>query len=100
MAKRILHDAKIDYPAACNAMVFSVYIPFDWPSFCVDLHLTVCSSSGSFCRSNFTLCFDLLSSLRFVTVSQETIIVHKDLLSNGGLDEIVFELQREGISSV
>ncbi|XP_030926483.1 delta-1-pyrroline-5-carboxylate synthase-like [Quercus lobata] len=48
MAKRILHDAKTDYPAACNSM--------------------------------------------------ETLIVHKDLLSNGGLNELIFDLQREAVT--
>ncbi|CAM8927732.1 unnamed protein product [Rhodiola kirilowii] len=47
MAKRIILDAKTDYPAACNAM--------------------------------------------------ETLLVHKDLASNGGLQELAAELQREGI---
>ncbi|KHN40263.1 Delta-1-pyrroline-5-carboxylate synthase [Glycine soja] len=45
MAKKIIRDAKIDYPAACNAM--------------------------------------------------ETLLVHVDLSRNGGLDELVAELQRE-----
>lgn len=56
-----------------------------------------CSSSGSFCRINFTLCFLLLSYLGFVILSKETLIVHKDLLSNGGLNELIFDLQREGM---
>ncbi|KAH1241890.1 Delta-1-pyrroline-5-carboxylate synthase 1 [Glycine max] len=47
MAKKIIRDAKIDYPAACNAM--------------------------------------------------ETLLVHVDLSRNGGLDELVAELQREGV---
>ncbi|XP_061366065.1 delta-1-pyrroline-5-carboxylate synthase-like isoform X1 [Gastrolobium bilobum] len=47
MAKQIVRDAKIDYPAACNAM--------------------------------------------------ETLLVHKDLSRNGGLDELVAELQEEGV---
>lgn len=55
-----------------------------------------CSSSGSFCRINFTLCFLLLSYLGFI-LSKETLIVHKDLLSNGGLNELIFDLQREGM---
>ncbi|KAL5058644.1 hypothetical protein RYX36_030248, partial [Vicia faba] len=46
MAKHIVRDAKIDYPAACNAL--------------------------------------------------ETLLVHKDLSSNGGLNELILELQREG----
>ncbi|KAL2336553.1 hypothetical protein Fmac_010999 [Flemingia macrophylla] len=47
MAKKIIRDAKTDYPAACNAM--------------------------------------------------ETLLVHVDLSRNGGLDELVAELQREGV---
>ncbi|CAK9323290.1 unnamed protein product [Citrullus colocynthis] len=48
MAKRIVSDAKVDYPAACNAM--------------------------------------------------ETLLVHKDLASNGGLIELVTELRKEGVT--
>ncbi|XP_057523736.1 delta-1-pyrroline-5-carboxylate synthase-like isoform X2 [Amaranthus tricolor] len=47
MAKRIVIDAKLDYPAACNAM--------------------------------------------------ETLLVHKDLVQNGGLKELVTELKLEGV---
>lgn len=48
MAKRIVLDAKVDYPAACNAM--------------------------------------------------ETLLVHQSLASNGGLNELILELQHEGVS--
>ncbi|CAN6715696.1 unnamed protein product [Malus baccata var. baccata] len=48
MAKRIVLDAKVDYPAACNAM--------------------------------------------------ETLLVHKDLLSNGGFKQIISELKDSGVS--
>ncbi|KDO48126.1 hypothetical protein CISIN_1g004665mg [Citrus sinensis] len=48
VAKNIVIDAKIDYPAACNAMV-------------------------------------------------ETLLVHKDLACNGALNELVVELQHEGV---
>lgn len=47
MAKNIVIDAKIDYPAACNAM--------------------------------------------------ETLLLHKDLSCNGALNELIVELQREGV---
>ncbi|KAK2657784.1 hypothetical protein Ddye_010836 [Dipteronia dyeriana] len=47
MAKKIVLDAKIDYPAACNTM--------------------------------------------------ETLLVHNDLASRGGLNELIAELQREGV---
>ncbi|GAB2261051.1 hypothetical protein Droror1_Dr00011906 [Drosera rotundifolia] len=47
MAKRIVLDAKIDYPAACNAM--------------------------------------------------ETLLVHKDLVATGGLNELIVDLQVEGV---
>ncbi|CAN8254507.1 unnamed protein product [Cochlearia groenlandica] len=48
MAKRIVSDAKIDYPAACNAM--------------------------------------------------ETLLVHKDLEQNGVLNELVYDLQSNGVT--
>ncbi|KAI3694479.1 hypothetical protein L1987_77444 [Smallanthus sonchifolius] len=48
MAKKIVLDAKTDYPAACNAM--------------------------------------------------ETLLVHKDLLANGGLQELAKELEHEGVT--
>ncbi|KAF5471624.1 hypothetical protein F2P56_008402 [Juglans regia] len=48
MAKHILHDAKLDYPAACNAM--------------------------------------------------ETLLVHKDFLSEGGLNELLLELRSEAVT--
>ncbi|GAB4831846.1 Delta-1-pyrroline-5-carboxylate synthase [Ancistrocladus abbreviatus] len=48
MAKRIVLDAKVDYPAACNAM--------------------------------------------------ETLLVHKDLVQTGGLNELIVDLQAEGVS--
>ncbi|KAG6643280.1 hypothetical protein I3843_09G195100 [Carya illinoinensis] len=48
MAKHILRDAKMDYPAACNAM--------------------------------------------------ETLLVHKDFLSNGGINELLVELQSEDVT--
>ncbi|XP_042512328.1 delta-1-pyrroline-5-carboxylate synthase-like [Macadamia integrifolia] len=48
MAKQIVLDAKIDYPAACNAM--------------------------------------------------ETLLVHKDLAMNGGLDDLMVELSNEGVT--
>ncbi|KAK4270367.1 hypothetical protein QN277_023409 [Acacia crassicarpa] len=47
MAKQIVRDAKIDYPAACNAM--------------------------------------------------ETLLVHKDLVQNGGITELTAELRKEGV---
>ncbi|PHU09005.1 Delta-1-pyrroline-5-carboxylate synthase [Capsicum chinense] len=47
MAKRIVVDAKTDYPAACNAM--------------------------------------------------ETLLVHKDLAQNGGLNDLIMELQTKGV---
>ncbi|RHN46210.1 putative glutamate-5-semialdehyde dehydrogenase, Glutamate 5-kinase [Medicago truncatula] len=47
VAKKIVKDAKTDYPAACNAM--------------------------------------------------ETLLVHKDLAGNGGLNELVAELQKQGV---
>uniref|UniRef100_A0A7N0TFB6 Delta-1-pyrroline-5-carboxylate synthase n=1 Tax=Kalanchoe fedtschenkoi TaxID=63787 RepID=A0A7N0TFB6_KALFE len=47
MARRIVLDAKTDYPAACNAM--------------------------------------------------ETLLVHKDLATNGGLQKLIVELEKEGI---
>ncbi|XP_076908644.1 delta-1-pyrroline-5-carboxylate synthase-like [Bidens hawaiensis] len=48
MAKKIVLDAKTDYPAACNAM--------------------------------------------------ETLLIHKDLLASGGLQELVKELEQEGVT--
>ncbi|KAD5962142.1 hypothetical protein E3N88_13615 [Mikania micrantha] len=48
MAKKIVLDAKTDYPAACNAM--------------------------------------------------ETLLVHKDLMENGGVNELLIELQTKGVS--
>ncbi|GAB2299725.1 Delta-1-pyrroline-5-carboxylate synthase [Dionaea muscipula] len=48
MAKRIILDAKLDYPAACNAM--------------------------------------------------ETLLVHKDLVQTGGLNEFIVDLQVEGVT--
>ncbi|XP_059297380.1 delta-1-pyrroline-5-carboxylate synthase-like isoform X2 [Lycium ferocissimum] len=48
MAKRIVLDAKTDYPAACNAM--------------------------------------------------ETLLVHKDLVQTGGLNDLILELQERGVS--
>ncbi|XP_009588945.1 delta-1-pyrroline-5-carboxylate synthase [Nicotiana tabacum] len=48
MAKRVVVDAKTDYPAACNAM--------------------------------------------------ETLLVHKDLAQNGGLNDLIVELQTKGVS--
>ncbi|MBA0760674.1 hypothetical protein Gotri_023402, partial [Gossypium trilobum] len=57
MAKQIVRDAKIDYPAACNAMVYSVPIG-----------------------------------------SQETLLLHKDLSSNGLLNELVSDLRHEGVT--
>ncbi|KAM3233808.1 delta-1-pyrroline-5-carboxylate synthase isoform X1 [Capsicum annuum] len=48
MAKRIVLDAKTDYPAACNAM--------------------------------------------------ETLLVHKDLVQTGGLNDLILELQEKGVS--
>ncbi|KAJ0762817.1 putative glutamate-5-semialdehyde dehydrogenase, Glutamate 5-kinase [Helianthus annuus] len=48
MAKKIVLDAKTDYPAACNAM--------------------------------------------------ETLLVHKDLLASGGMQELVKELEQEGVT--
>lgn len=48
MAKRIVLDAKIDYPAACNAM--------------------------------------------------ETLLVHKDLVATGGLNELIVDLQVQGVA--
>jgi len=48
MAKKIVLDAKTDYPAACNAM--------------------------------------------------ETLLIHKDLLASGGLQELVKELEKEGVT--
>ncbi|CAI0443343.1 unnamed protein product [Linum tenue] len=49
-AKRIVVDAKVDYPAACNAM--------------------------------------------------ETLLVHKDLVSSGGLNELALELRNEGTDGI
>ncbi|KAL8161904.1 hypothetical protein V2J09_013393 [Rumex salicifolius] len=48
MAKRIVLDAKLDYPAACNAM--------------------------------------------------ETLLVHKDLVQTGGFNELIMDLQSEGVT--
>lgn len=48
MARRIVLDAKMDYPAACNAM--------------------------------------------------ETLLVHKDLVRNGGLNELIVDLRSEGVT--
>jgi hypothetical protein len=48
MARRIIHDAKIDYPAACNTMVFSNFLFTFHVIQCllfVDLFLNVCNGS-------------------------------------------------------
>ena len=72
MAKRIVSDSKLDYPAACNAMVKETHtFPQDFSN---------------------AVGFLITSSLSF----QETLLVHKDHEQNGVLNDLIFVLQNNG----
>jgi len=80
MAKRIVSDAKLDYPAACNAMVRELF------TFHRDLINTVGDSKVQ------------LTHFIFSRLFQETLLVHKDLEQNAVLNELIFALQSNGTS--
>lgn len=79
MAKRIVSDAKLDYPAACNAMVRELL-----PS----LEILVMQVGFLISPDSFHLLFP--------SSSQETLLVHKDLEQNAVLNELIFVLQNNG----
>lgn len=96
MAKRIVLDAKIDYPAACNAMVYhslysSTFIISFSPSLGDYLNLV---------EACFLLIDHLNSYCNLTSQLQETLLVHKDLVPTGGLNELIVNLRIEGLTSV
>lgn len=87
MAKRIVSDAKLDYPAACNAMVRDSYL------------FQYCSLMQSDVDFGSLITSFLTSSSLFIFSQQETLLVHKDLEQNGFLDDLIFVLQNKGENS-
>lgn len=83
MAKRIVSDAKLDYPAACNAMVRE-FLTF---------HREFTNTVGD-SKTHLTDHFIFYFSRLF----QETLLVHKDLEQNAVLNELIFALQSNGKS--
>lgn len=84
MAKRIVVDAKVDYPAACNAMVnYLLYTSI--------LIISILMTLNSI-AVNMGLHFLLL----LFCYSQETLLVHKDLSQSEGLNDLIVDLRIEG----
>ncbi|KAG6511903.1 hypothetical protein ZIOFF_029982 [Zingiber officinale] len=84
MATRIVLDAKIDYPAACNAMVLVIAFGLS----CLKKDLDYASIKS----------FQILIVLRLVVDNGETLLVHEDLLDNEGLNNLLIELKNEGVT--
>lgn len=87
MAKKIVLDAKIDYPAACNAMVLFIFIL---------THLLDNSSVRTCAAVSFFFFYLFFKLLAFF---QETLLVHKSLLNSSGIKDIMFELETKGFLS-
>lgn len=84
MAKQIVLDAKVDYPAACNAMV--IYL-FYTSSLIVSIRINL---------NSITVSLGLHYLLVLFCFSQETLLVHKDLILTEGLNELILDLRIEG----
>lgn len=80
MVKRIVLDAKIDYPAACNAVVSKSCILLKYQIIYVH-------------RMRFSVEQYHVVDFFF---PQETLLVHEHLVNSGGFNELVLELQTEG----